>query len=103
MTVPDSTGLPVRWVGVPTLPFARYDLPAEAYPFVLEFFRVTDPEATEVVHRIEVSGPGAVRVPGLKGDGPPVWVRMTFSDGARRESWPHGYGRTPAERPAGDR
>lgn len=43
-------------------PSAFRDLPAEAFPFRVEFYRE---DSGEVVHRIDVTGPGAVEVPPL--------------------------------------
>lgn len=61
-----------------TRPAAFADLPAEAYPFTLEFFKK---DTKEVVHTIEVTGPGTVDVPGLSTVHGPIGVRVTFADG----------------------
>lgn len=43
-------------------PTVFHDLPAEDFPFTVEFLRV---DTEEVVHRIRVTGPGAVEIPPL--------------------------------------
>ena len=43
-------------------PTAFHDLPADAFPFTIEFFRA---DTKEVVHTIRVEGPGMVEVPPL--------------------------------------
>ncbi len=43
-------------------PVAWHDLPAAQFPFTVLFLRG---DTEEVVHRIEVTGPGAVEVPPL--------------------------------------
>lgn len=58
---------------------AFHDLSPESFPFTIEFFRV---DTLEVVHTIEVLGPGAVHVPPLANQlGVRVGVRMHFADG----------------------
>lgn len=41
---------------------AFHDLPAEDFPFTIEFMRA---DTNEVVHTIRVEGPGVVSVPAL--------------------------------------
>ena len=53
-------------------------LPADAYPFTIEFLAVT---TGEVVYTITVAGPGAVLVPALRASYGPVRARMTYADG----------------------
>lgn len=43
--------------------FAYADLPADAFPFTVEFLRT---DTGEVVHTIRVEGPGALAVPALR-------------------------------------
>lgn len=57
---------------------AFHDLPQSAFPFKIEFFNATG----DLVHAIEVSGPGAVEVPGLRPQHGPVAVRVTYADGS---------------------
>lgn len=45
-----------------TLPVAFHDLPAENFPFTVEFFR-----GDELVHTIRVEGPGGIYIPPLGG------------------------------------
>lgn len=62
------------------MPFAFHDLPASAFPFVIEFLRTDD---GTVADRIEVTGPGAIAIPALAAHlGVPVAIRLTFADGA---------------------
>lgn len=56
------------------VPFS--DLPAEKYPFVIRFMR----DGVEV-HRIDVPGPGVVKVPGLGSETAPASVRVEYADG----------------------
>lgn len=67
---------------------AFHDLPIESFPFRVEFINtVTD----EVVHTIDVDGPGTLRVPGRDAlGGVPVAVRMTFPDGRVEFAGPPG-------------
>lgn len=53
------------------------DLPADAYPFKIEFYDL----AGTVVHVIEVPGPGVTEIPGLAKDHGPVGVRITLATG----------------------
>lgn len=69
--------------------YAFCDLPAAAYPFTVDFYRVTDPDGTESVHHVDVNGPGACHIPALaEKAGCPVWVRMRFASGEVRDGWP---------------
>ncbi len=68
---------------------ARFvDIPLSDFPFVIEIFRVGLPDAEELLYRVEVTGPGAVDIPGF-GAGGPVMVRMSYPDGRVEEIWPH--------------
>lgn len=70
-------------------PHAAFDLPRESYPFCIEFFSVRDAEASTVLHRIDVTGPGGIQIPPLAVEhGVPIWVRMTYPDGTTQEQWP---------------
>lgn len=51
------------------------DLPAQEYPLLIEFLR-----GEQVVHRIEVPGPGAVSIPKL---GAGLGVRLTTATGCQ--------------------
>jgi hypothetical protein len=75
------------------LPTAFATVPPEQFPFTVDFFRVTDPNGAHLLHRITVTGPGAVRVPALAGNGVPVWVRITYPGGLVDETWPEGTSR----------
>jgi hypothetical protein len=67
-------------------PFAFHDLPASYFPVTIEMLRS---DTKEVVHRIVVSGPGAVEIPALRErEGVPIGVKMTTADGHVTESWP---------------
>ncbi len=55
-----------------------HDLPAAAFPFTVEFIRVSD---GKVVLEINVTGPGAVPIPGLSEEHGPVRARITYADG----------------------
>lgn len=65
---------------MPELPFpvAFGDLPIEKFPFEIDFVSTA---TGEVVHRIEVPGAGAVRIPPLAQDHGPIRVRINFADG----------------------
>lgn len=63
---------------------AFVDLPLSAYPMVYEFFR----RDGQVVHRIEVSGPGVAHIPGLAHLHGPIGVRITYGDGTVSEDGP---------------
>lgn len=60
------------------------DLPADAYPFVIEFLN----QDRKVVHRIDVPGPGGVAIPGLAAEHGPISVRLTFANGEVQEDGP---------------
>lgn len=56
-----------------------HNLPADRFPFTIEFLRV---DTKEVVHTIRVEGAGALVVPPLAQQyGVRVSVRVTFPDG----------------------
>jgi hypothetical protein len=70
-----------------TTPLAAFiDLPSKAFPLVVEFFKCTDLGGLKPIHRINISGPGAMDVPALTTNGVPVWVRVTSADGTQHES-----------------
>lgn len=54
------------------------DLPAEAFPFTIEFLRH---DTREVVHSILVDGPGVIAVPALAGKHGPIDVRLVTPQG----------------------
>lgn len=54
------------------------DLPAAAFPIKVEMYSV---ETNELVHTINVPGPGAIHVPGQAILGTRVWIRVTTPDG----------------------
>lgn len=57
------------------------DLPADAFPFTIEFFRH---DTGEVVHTIHVPGPGAIAVPALAADvGVKIDVRIISPQGVQ--------------------
>lgn len=62
---------------MPELPTAFHDLPADKFPFIVEFIS----SKGMVVHRIEVASPGVVKIPGLSPLFGPVSTRVTFADG----------------------
>jgi len=64
-----------------------FELTSDHFPFVVEFFRLTDRDGVNPIHRIEVTGAGAVEVPRLGNakDGL-VWVRTIFANGKIRDS-----------------
>jgi hypothetical protein len=66
------------------LPVAFRDLPARAYPFVVEYFTTTG----AVVHTERVEGPGVMKVPGLSGLFGPIGVRVTYASGEVVETPP---------------
>jgi hypothetical protein len=69
-------------------------LESSAFPFVLEFFRVSDPDGADCIHRVEVPSPGLIHIPQLKQElDAPVWVRMSDATGLVTEQWPAGYSR----------
>ena len=62
-----------------TEPLAFHDLPASSFPFTIE---ILDNATREVAWSEEVTGPGAVRIPGLDETGEsPKAVRLSFADG----------------------
>lgn len=61
------------------MPSAFQDLPATAFPFLIEFMRSDN---GEVVHSIHVTGPGALEIPALRKEhGVPISVRVIYADG----------------------
>lgn len=71
---------------------AFHDLPASAFPFVME---ILDAATREVVWTAEVKGPGALRIPGTdETGGGPKAVRLTFADGTVQETEPRLTRRT---------
>jgi len=67
-------------------PTAFHDLPAEAFPFTVEFFRVSD---RVVMHTVIVHDAGLLRVPSnAELGGEPVGVRTTYADGTVQETVP---------------
>ena len=62
-------------------PVAFHDLPRSRFPFTIEFLTL----AGDIVHTITVTGPGAVRIPGLAAQHGPISVRITWPDGV--ETW----------------
>lgn len=58
--------------------FAFRDLPADAFPFTVEFIARN---TGEVVHSIHVDGPGALVVPALAGKHGPIDVRVVSPQG----------------------
>lgn len=67
-----------------SLPAAFRDLPASAFPLVLELL---DAGTREVVWAVTVDGPGVVRVPGRDKTGPGRKIaRITFADGTAEEA-----------------
>lgn len=65
-------------------PFAFHDLPATAFPFKIEMFT----RDGRVVHEIEVTGPGAIEVPGLAAFYGPTGARIRYADGRVEEHAP---------------
>jgi hypothetical protein len=55
------------------------DLPADSYPFLVEFYN----DEGRLVHHIEVTGPGAIEIPGLSDEHGPIHVQTTYPDGRR--------------------
>lgn len=60
------------------------DLPADAFPFTIQFLRH---DTREVVHSIYVDGPGAIAVPALKDKYGPIDVRMITPQGVTEQIW----------------
>ena len=58
------------------IPYAVRDLPAEAYPFTVDFIDQTG----KVVHTITIEGPGVTLIPALRDQYGPVDVRITYAD-----------------------
>ena len=62
------------------------ELPANAFPFTVEFFKVSD---GDVIHTIVVNGPGMMQIPAIaKEIGEPVGTRTIFPDGQVQETIP---------------
>lgn len=81
-----------------TKPNAFHNLGPEAFPFTIEFLRADN---GAVVHRIEVTGPGAVDVPPLAREhGVEIGVRIV-KDGHRGVAWFRPEPRK-RDRPPGD-
>lgn len=78
--------------------YAFYDLPADAFPFVIEFTRA---DTGAVVHRIEVTGPGAITVPGLGRQlgGVRIDARVVQLEKPPGDSDRHTEGPSPASTP----
>jgi len=65
------------------------DIPADSYPFTIQFFKTTDRQGNNPVHTLEVTGPGVMYVPPIAQQvGCPVWVRARWGDGTVTEDWP---------------
>lgn len=64
---------------VTNTPASFHDLPAHEFPFTVEFFRE---DTGEVVHTIEVAGPGGFTVPALGQEhGVSIGVRVITPSG----------------------
>lgn len=59
-------------------PAAFESLPADAFPFTVEFI---SHDTGLVVHTIDVPEPGAILVPPLRDDHGPIWVRASYAEG----------------------
>jgi hypothetical protein len=59
-------------------PMAFQSLPADAFPFAVEFI---SHGTGEVVYIIEVPEPGVIRVPPLHDEHGPIWVRVSYANG----------------------
>jgi hypothetical protein len=70
-------------------PTAFHDLPASAFPLVMELL---DAASREVRWTATITGPGGVRIPGCAetNGGKPVIARITFADGETVEAMPGG-------------
>lgn len=65
---------------------AFHDLPAAAFPLVIEFIRVDTGETVQV---IDVEGPGVTAIPALAPRlGVGIAVRISFADGGGATYWP---------------
>lgn len=75
-----GAGHPARVGAVTNTPGPSFhDLPAHYFPFTIEFFRE---DTGEVVHTIEVAGPGGFTVPALGQEhGVPIGVRAIAANG----------------------
>ncbi len=74
-----------------SIPVSYHQFPPDAFPIVLEFFKITDVDGTMPVHRIDVTGAGVTTVPALARQHGLVWVRVTSHNGAvLTERWPKG-------------
>jgi hypothetical protein len=71
-------------------PVAFHDLPASAFPLVMELL---DADSREVRWTTTITGrPGGIRIPGNAetNGGKPVIARITFADGETVEAMPGG-------------
>jgi hypothetical protein len=59
-------------------PIAFSSLPADAFPFTVEFI---SHDTGQVVHTIDVPEPGVLRVPPLRDEHGPVWARISYANG----------------------
>jgi hypothetical protein len=66
-------------------PSAFADLREQDFPLTIEFIAM---DTGEVVHIIEVTGPGAVEIPGLSSQHGPVMVRTVTGEGVVAVSFP---------------
>jgi hypothetical protein len=66
-------------------PFSFHDLPRSRYPFTMQLL---DDQTREVVWELEVTGPGAIRIPGVQesNGGRPVAVRIRYADGTEESA-----------------
>jgi hypothetical protein len=67
-------------------PFAFRDLPADYFPLTMEFIT----ESGQVVHRMDVPGPGAIRIPGLAAEHGPIIAHLSFANGVDQYVGPDG-------------
>lgn len=65
-----------------------FDLPEEAFPFLIEAFQVGAPDDAKPLWSCHVSGPGHLHVPGLRKHGYKVRLRITWGDGTITEAKP---------------
>lgn len=64
-------------------------LPDHAYPLVIEFFALDDPQRERgPVHRLEMAEAGAVALPTLDELGGPAWLHVIYADGQTDDIWP---------------
>lgn len=69
-------------------PTAFHDLPAHAFPVTIEFFT----QDGTVVHRIEITGPGAVEIPALRLlHAGPIASRVIYASGQAASTYPDDW------------